>query len=37
MGFDLYGLNPVENSVLDEDAAKFQDEDVWARFDLRID
>ena len=37
MGFDLYGLNPVENSVLDEDAAKFQDEDGWARFDMMND
>ena len=37
MGFDLYGLNPQEHSVLDEDAAKFQDEDGWAQFDKMDD
>ena len=33
MGFDLYGLNPTENTKLPDVIVKFQDNNGWAGFD----
>ena len=32
MGFDCYGINPIENSILDEDAVKWQDKDGFPQW-----